>query len=162
MKVLAFAALIANTNAVPVVGGITKEIACKDEVDAFNGVGDGAIKDCTWETGDDIFKCSLVKPLGDTGALTATDWTDAADQCATLFDTDGGERKCVAVSYDGVGGGYCAAWSTAAQEEYPEEYKALYDLVIALVPDAMYGSGLGGMNLAAGSAAATLAAALYM
>jgi len=31
-----------------------------------------------------------------------------------------------------------------------------------LFPDAMYGSGLGGINLAAGSAAATLTATYYL
>ena len=161
MKYLAFAALIANTNAVPVVGSITKEIACKDQVDDVNGVSEGAVKDCVYELGEDIWKCSLVKPLGD-GAIVAADWADASAQCAALFDTEAVERKCVAASYDGIGGGYCMAYMTSAQEVYPDSYLAANELLMLLFPDAMYGSGLGGMNLAAGSAAATLAAALYM
>jgi hypothetical protein len=164
MKFLTLLALCATTTSgVPVVGGITDEIACKDEADGAAGIGEGTIKDCEYDftTDTDIYKCSLNKPLGD-GVITAADWADTKTQCSALFDTEGADRKCVSATYDGAGGGYCVAWMTAEQAPIPEEVKALLDLMLLLFPDYMYGSGLGGVSLAAGSAAATLTAALYM
>lgn len=163
MKYLALAALIASTNAVPIVGGITKEIACKDEVDIANGDANYLKADCEYDyANEDLYQCYTYMPLADEG-IVAADWADASTQCEALFDTGAGDKKCVSLTYDGTpSGAFCTAYTTSAQEVYSDAYLATFDLMILLLPDYMYGSGLGGMNLAAGSAAATLAAALYM
>ena len=91
MQYLTFIALISSANAVPVVGGITKEIACKDNADSVAGTGTLYDVDCVSDA-TDSYKCYKYFPLG---GFTATDWSDAADQCAALFDTTAGDRKCV-------------------------------------------------------------------
>jgi len=69
---------------------------------------------CVYDA-DDPYKCSYLKPLGDDyGDITAADWSDTADQCATLFDTGAGDFKCVSAEYDGIGGGECLAYKTSA------------------------------------------------
>ena len=101
MKYLTLFAFISHANAVPVVGGITKEISCKDEVDINAGTKTYLIDDCTVtvdESRTDPYKCYQRKPIGaggDSAAITAADYDDTADQCATIFDTEGGDRKCV-------------------------------------------------------------------
>ena len=99
MKFLTLLALISQSNAVPVVGGITKEISCKDFVDLSTGKSTGVVADCTVKDYTvDPYECSTFKPLGSDdigGAITAADWADTADQCSKLFDTDAGDFKCV-------------------------------------------------------------------
>jgi len=114
MKYFAFIALINSANAVPVVGGITKEIACKDEADVWAGNIPETDSACVVDV-DDIYKCSYSKPLdGDYGDISALDWSDTADQCATLFDTGAGDFKCVSAVYDGAGAAVCYAYKTSA------------------------------------------------
>ena len=115
MKYFTLLALISQSNAVPIVGGITKEIACKDMVDITAGTTTSLIADCTYDAADP-YKCSIIEPIGGggTGEYSATDWSDAADKCAAAFDTDGGDRKCAQAGYDGDGGGTCYAFTTSA------------------------------------------------
>ena len=98
MKFLTLLALISQSNAVEVVGGITKEIACKDAVEVASGKSTGVVADCTVKDYTvDPFECSVAKPLtvDNLGVITAADWADTTDQCAKLFDTDAGDFKCV-------------------------------------------------------------------
>ena len=117
MKYLALIALVSQANAVPVVGGITKEIACKDEADQLAALWGGeslstslVIEDCVTDAADP-YKCTIMMPLG---VITAADWADTAAQCAALFDTEAGDRKCVSANYDGAGAGTCEAYTTSA------------------------------------------------
>ena len=118
MKYLALIALVSQANAVPVVGGITKEIACKDDADEAAAFWDGdgfsaslMIEASCVADAADPYKCYTSMPLGE---ITAADWADTAAQCAALFDTEAGDRKCVSASYDGLGSGSCEAYTTSA------------------------------------------------
>ena len=52
MKYFTLFALISEGNAVSVVGGITKEIACKDAADLTAGTISSLIADCTADYAD--------------------------------------------------------------------------------------------------------------
>jgi hypothetical protein len=79
MKYLTFFALIANlTSAAPVVGGITKDMECKDSFD-----GTLLVADCTASILDADYeeKCYNYKliPEADFGLLAAISWSDATE-----------------------------------------------------------------------------------
>ena len=86
------------------VGGITKEIFCKDYADKLNGVEREVEPKCDYLSDEYDFDywytgaCDLGKKLGDAGLLyllPVTSWSDLTSQCEELFDTDGGDYKCV-------------------------------------------------------------------
>jgi hypothetical protein len=118
MKYLAFFGLIATINAVPVVGGITKNMICKDFADYLDGTGYMRKIDCDSDAAD----CSLVKQLLD-GEFVATEWSEVDSKCSDAFDTDAGDFKCILAShYDGTGS--CSAMSASSTVELTDALKA--------------------------------------
>ena len=95
------------------------------------------------------------------GTITWESWSEAKTNCEAAFDTKAGDYKCVEATYVnllGIGGGTCIAWLASASAEAPAEY-ASEDA--GSLGEYNIGAGLGGMQLAAGSAAA-LAATYFM
>merc|ERR1712086_227267 len=139
MKLFTLIALVFQANAVEVVGGITKDIACKDLVDALDGTKPTVDPDCKYTYLDDEYaSCLFYKPIGsDDGEITAADWDETADKCATAFDTDGGDMKCVMAIYYGEkdGLGACSAMPTATQAELTGKSKATVDEGLIENPD---------------------------
>ena len=163
-----FALLATTTEAAPIIGGITDDMMCQDAIDMVAGdfmdEGYGAQKDCVVDSAvDDIYQCTLYKPLGDdvVGTIAGTSWSEVKANCEAAFDTSAGDRKCAAATYVellGMGIGSCMAYSTSASGPPPAS-EASDDL--GLLGEYSFGAGLGGMQLAAGSAAA-LAATYFM
>jgi hypothetical protein len=165
-----FALLATTTEAAPIIGGITTDMMCQDAIDMSTGTimdeGWGQRKDCVVDAAvDDIYQCSLgPKPMGgedSLGLMDGASWSELKTNCEAAFDTDAGDMKCVQANYVevlGFGIGTCYAYFTSASGPPPaaeasEDMGALGEVTI--------GAGLGGMQLAAGSAAA-LAATYFM
>ena len=138
MKLLAFIGLVASANAAPIelVGGVTKEIACKDYVDYQANVIDYYnIDDCVEAEGDVYNKCSkrAFLPLSDdrTDAFyVAADWDAAVEKCIGVFVTESaGDKKCLQVLYEGTPNEFsCEAYLTPAQSELDALTQGLFDL----------------------------------
>ena len=78
---------------------------CKDYADVLNGVEPKFEGKCDPTNINDFDfdyvlggGCKIEKSLGEAGLLyllPVTDWSDLTSQCEELFDTDGGDYKCV-------------------------------------------------------------------
>ena len=118
MQVFALIALLAasTTEAVPIVGSFTEDMMCKDAVDIIDDPTLATVKDCTYDsTNDDLYQCSVEKPLGDL-LMAANSWSEAKDECAAAFDKEAGDYKCAQISFVellGVGIGSCSAYPVA-------------------------------------------------
>ena len=170
MQYVALLALLANTaEAAPIIGGITDDMMCQDALDMASASildeGYGLRKDCEVDaSSDDLYQCSLgPKPMGgegNFGLMEGDSWSAVKSNCEAAFDTDAGEFKCVQATYVellGIGIGSCYAYYTSASGEATSGSSD--DL--GALGESNIGAGLGGMQLAVGSAAA-LAATYFM
>lgn len=117
---------------------------------------------------DDIYKCMTYKPLGGAfGNIEATTYDDAKIKCGEAFDTGADGRSCASLVFyaeDGETSASCSAYTQAESVDFPEEDQVEIDAERVANPEMTYevAAALGGMQLAVGSAAATLAATYLM
>jgi len=103
--------LIASANSAPIelIGGVTKEVACKDYVDSSTNLDySNYLEDC--ENPDSVYrKCSKSASLPEEPSdsfYTAASWDEAVEKCEAEFTTEvAADKKCLQVIYyDGAFG----------------------------------------------------------
>jgi hypothetical protein len=115
----------------PVVGGITKNMLCKDMADYLEGTdtgsdGTGSLEkeDCEYDSTDPT-ACSLVKSLLD-GEFAATVWSEVESKCTDAFDADAGDFKCVQALFTNGENGSCTAYLTSSTVEFTDALRTSY------------------------------------